>query len=189
MSSRSSRSDTPAAAQRVTVGRVLRPHGLRGEVVVEVLSDVPGRLDPGSKVLLEESAGSERKEPALLIVGSREHKSGALLRFAGVDDRDAAEALRGVWLEVDESDVPAAPPGTYYQFQLLGCRCRTPEAELGRVVGLIEDGGGHLLAVSDGQRELLVPFVERFLRRVDVAAGTIDLALPPGLVETCASKS
>jgi 16S rRNA processing protein RimM len=189
MSSRSSRSETPAAAQRVTVGRVLRPHGLRGEVVVEVLSDVEGRLDPGSKVLLEETAESVGTERALLIVGSRDHKSGALVRFAGVDDRTAAEALRGAWLEVNESEVPAAPAGTYYQFQLLGCRCRTPEEDLGRVVGLIEDGGGHLLVISNGQRELLVPFVERFLRRLDVAAGTIDLELPPGLVETCASRS
>jgi 16S rRNA processing protein RimM len=189
MSSRFSKSDDGVAAERVTVGRILRPHGLRGEVVVEVLSDVPGRLGSGSSVKLAAVAGSAGEGRSLLVVASRAHKSGALVRFAGVDDCDAAAALRGAWLEIDESEVPAPPAGTYYQFQLVGCVCRDGGLELGRVTSLIEDGGGHLLVVADGARELLVPFVARFLTRVDVEAGIIDLELPPGLVDTCASKS
>ena len=186
MSSRSSRSESAPSPQRVTVGRILRPHGLRGEVVVEVLSDVPGRFDPGRTVQLVDAGGQARPG---VIVGRGEHKSGARLRFAGVDDRDGAEALRGTWLEVDEGETPEAPPGTYYQFQLLGCRCFSAGEDLGQVVDIVEDGGGLLLLIANGSRELPVPFVERFLRRIDVAAGVIELELPAGLVETCASKS
>ncbi|MDP9121193.1 MAG: ribosome maturation factor RimM [Acidobacteriota bacterium] len=187
MSSKSSRteerSDLP---ETVAVGRVLRPHGLRGELVVQVLSDVPDRLDPGSVLLLTRQ---EKLLARLTVASRRAHRSGALVRFEGCDSRDQADELRGAWLEVERARVPEPPAGTYYHYQLVGCRCRDGEAELGRVVDLLEDGGGLLLIVSDGQREVPVPFVGRFLRRVDVERGQIDLDLPPGLLEVCASGS
>jgi 16S rRNA processing protein RimM len=111
------------------------------------------------------------------------------VRFAGVADREAAAALRGGWLEIERSLVPPAPPGTYYRYELLGCRCMDSGVDLGEVVEVVEDGGGLLLVVSDGSREVPVPFVARFLRRVDVAGGRIEVALPPGLIEACASRS
>jgi 16S rRNA processing protein RimM len=165
---------------------VLRPHGLRGEVVVEVLSDVPGRLDPGSRLLASREGSPLR---TLTVASSQPHKSGARVRFAGVEDADGAEALRDLSLEVERSAVPAAEPGTYYYFELLGCRCSDGGQDLGEVVDLVEDGGGLLLIVADGERRIPVPFVERFLRTVDVAGKRIDLDLPPGLLEACASRS
>jgi 16S rRNA processing protein RimM len=192
MSSRSSRTEPEDPAQRVAVGRVLRPHGLRGEVVVEVLSDVPERFDPGSQLQLVWEVGEARqptKQRPVVVATRRPHRVGALLRFEGFADRDRAEELRGAWLEIDESQVPAAPAGTYYHFQLLGCRCSAAGEDLGRVVDLIEDGGGLLLVVSDGQREVPIPFVARFLRRIDVERGAIEVELPPGLLETCGSRS
>jgi 16S rRNA processing protein RimM len=170
----------------VAVGRVLRPHGVRGEVVVEVLSDVPGRFKKGSRL-----TGVRAGEPpaSLVVAASRRHKSGAVVRFAGVEDRDGAEALRGLDLEVRRAEVPAAPAGTYYQYELLGCLCRNGGEELGRVAEVVEDGGGVLLIVEGKDGRVPVPFVNEFLRGVDVAAGRIDLALPPGLLEACASRS
>jgi 16S rRNA processing protein RimM len=187
MSSKSSRTEERLdLPQTITVGRVLRPHGVRGEVAVEVLSDVPDRLAAGSELLL-----SRTGEPLARVVveSSRPHRSGVLVRFSGVEGRERAAELRGAWLEIERSRVPAAPAGTYYQYELVGCRCRGAGQELGRVVDLVEDGGGWLLIVSDGQRQVPVPLVARFLRTVDVATGTIELELPPGLVETCASRS
>lgn len=178
-----SRSDLP---ETVAVGRVLRSHGVQGEVVVALLSDVPDRIAPGRRLLL-----TREGEPArtVTVESERPHKSGLRVRFAGIDDRDRADELRGAWLEVPRSEVPEPPAGTYYHFQLVGCRCFDNGQDLGEVVELLEDGGGLLLVVSDGARRLPVPFVERFLQGVDVAAGRIDLELPPGLIEACASRS
>ncbi len=191
MSSRSSRTDLP---ETVLVGRVLRPHGVRGEVVVQVLSDVPGRLDPGSSLLVADEegrpAGRAPLPPRLEVESCRPHKGGLLVRFAGFAGREGsrgAEALRDVHLAVERAKVPPPPAGTYYHYELLGCRCFEGDRELGTVVELAEDGGGLLLMVEGDGRRLPVPFVERFLKEVDVAAGEIRLELPPGLVEACAS--
>lgn len=193
MSSKSSKTEAPSAPPRrddlpetVAVGRVLRPHGVRGEVVVEVLSDVPGRFKKGSRL-----TGIRAGEPpaSLMIASGRRHKNGAVVRFEGIGNRDAAEELRGLDLEVPRAEVPAPPAGTYYQYELLGCLCRNDGEELGRVVEVMEDGGGVLLIVEGEGGRVPVPFVKDFLREVDVAAGRIDLALPPGLLEACASRS
>jgi 16S rRNA processing protein RimM len=192
MSSRSSRTtEAPPAPRddlpdRVEVGRVLRPHGVHGEVVVAVLSDVPGRFAAGSRLLAARDGGAVQ---TLVVQASRPHKSGAQVKFEGVDDRDAAEALRGLALEVERSRVPQAEPGTYYYYELLGCRCRDGGRDLGEVVDLVEDGGGLLLIVAAGDQRVPVPFVESFLRGIDVAARRIDVELPPGLLDACASRS
>lgn len=195
MSSKSSRKTTTDPAdivgradlpERVAVGRVLRPHGVRGEVVVEVLSDVPDRLDPGRRVW---ASWEGRPSRQLRVDAHRPHKSGALVRFAGIEDRDLAEELRDAWLEVDRSEVPDAPEGTYYWYQLLGCRCSAGGEDLGEVTDLVEDGGGLLLVVSKGGRQVPIPFVQSFLKEVDVERGRIELDLPEGLLEACASGS
>lgn len=195
MSSKSSKTDVPSQAApprrddlpaTVAVGRVLRPQGVRGEVVVQVLSDVPGRFQKGSRLLAVREGGAPFP---LVVAAGRPHKSGAVVRFEGFEDRDQAEELRALDLEVPRAEVPKAPRGTYYQFELLGCLCRNEGEALGRVVEVTEDGGGVMLIVEGEGRRVPVPFVKEFLRKVDVAGGRIDLALPPGLLETCASRS
>ncbi len=201
MSSKSSKTEAPPSAtvvpyetrrddlpETISVGRVLRPHGVRGEVAVEVLSDVPGRFKKGSRVM-----GIREGSPpsSLVVAAGRVHKSGAVVRFEGCDSREQAEELRGLDLEVSRSEVPKAPQGTYYHFELLGCRCRDTgsDQELGRVVEVLEDGGGLILVVEGEGRRVPVPFVKDLLREVDVAAGRIEVELPEGLLETCASPS
>lgn len=179
--------------ESVLVGRVGRPHGVGGEVFVETLSDVPGRLEAGSELRVEapaSPAGAAAPPPVLRVAASRPHRGGMLVRFAGVDDRSAAAALRGVELTVARDEVPPAPAGTYYHFELIGCRCRDlRDGDLGEVVELVEDGGGLLLVVDDGRRRVPIPFVREYLRDVDVEAGRIEVELPPGLLEICASTS
>jgi 16S rRNA processing protein RimM len=193
MSSKSSRKTTTDAAsgradlpERVAVGRVLRPHGVRGEVVVEVLSDVPGRLAPGRSL---KASWEGRAARTVTVESYRPHKTGALVRFAGAEDRDQAEELRDALLEVNRSEVPEAPEGTYYWYQLLGCRCWVDGEDLGEVTDLVEDGGGLLLVVSKDGRQVPIPFVQSFLKEVDVERGRIELDLPEGLLEACASGS
>lgn len=185
MSSRSSTDRPPvdpSAGELILVGRIRRPHGVRGAVVVESLSDNPHRFQVGSR-LDGGPAGP------LTVERAQEHKGALLVWFEEVGDRDGAEALRGVDLAVPEREVPEPEEGTWYQYQLVGCRCRDAAAgNLGTVRDVVEDGGGLLLLLEDDDgRRLPVPFVAAFLRRVDVEAGEIDLALPPGLIEACAS--
>ncbi len=184
-------SDHRGAAERVAVGRVVAPHGLRGELAVEALSDVPGRFAPGAALLLTLPGGLPRPQ---VVAGCRvpasRHRHRLLLRLAGVDDRTTAEALRGALLEVEAAAVPPAPEGSYYQFDLVGCRCSDRTAgELGEVVEVLEGGGGDLLRVVGGGRELLLPFVDAYLADVDVDGRHISWDLPEGLIEACGSAS
>ena len=179
----SPRSDLPAT---VVVGRILRAHGVRGEVSVELSSDVPDRFRPGASLLLRAAGGEPRR---VTLASCRAYRGGALLAFEGFEGREAVEDLRGAVLEIERERVPPAEPGTYYHFQLLGCRCAADGEELGEVVDLLEDGGGLLLVVDDGDRKVPIPFVGSFLKEVDVERGRIELALPEGLLEACASKS
>jgi 16S rRNA processing protein RimM len=166
----------------VIVGKVVRPHGLAGEVVVEVESDVEERFDPGSTLRLG-NAG-RRVE----VAQSRPFGDRLLVRFEGMCDRDAVEGLRGLELTVERGEVPRAPAGSFYHFELLDCVCHDRTlGELGSVRALHEDGGGVLLEVERGERRVLVPFVDAFVVRIDVDGRRIDLDLPPGLVDVCAS--
>lgn len=169
----------------VVVGRVLRPHGVKGESVVEVETDRDDRFATGAELVCELATGAR----GLVVESSRPHKGRLLVRFTGVSDRDLAEELRGGVLCVSRDSVEAAPEGAYYYFELVGCQVVDATAGvLGAVTDVIEDGGGLLLEVG-GDAGVLVPFVHAYLTRVDVAARRIDVRLPPGLIETCGSTS
>lgn len=174
-------------ADTVVVGVIVRPHGVRGELKIEVESDNPKRFTPGNDFLLAPPHAPARR---VHLEAFRIVRGGALIALEGVDTREAAEELRGARLEVDLRDVPPAPPGLYYHYELVGCRCVSVEGEdLGQVVDVVEDGGGHLLRLRHGSHEVLVPFVEAFLKRLDIAARRIEMSLPAGLVEICAFES
>ncbi len=181
----------PASAEdprdRVFVGLVTRPHGIRGDVKVEVWSDVSNRFDPGHELLLVAANRSARR---VRIASSRPIRAGAIVRFDGNQTREQAEALRGSRLAIPRSEVPAAPDGLYYHFDLVGCWCIDADhGELGEVTAVVEDGGGILLEVTRAGQILPVPFVETFLESVDIAGKQIRFRLPPGLVEACEFKS
>lgn len=196
MSSRSSKktsSERPGSgepASHVEVGRILGPHGVRGEMAVESFSDAPDRFSPGSGLWLVPRVGAPRR---VTVVSSRPHRGAVLVHLDGVDDRDEVEPLRGARVEVERHEVPDPPEGTYYFFQLIGCRVHDArEGDLGEVTDVMEDGGGVLLVVAGAERELLIPFVRAMVRRVVPAedgTGLIEIELPEGFLEACASRS
>ena len=152
-----------------------------------MVSEIPGRLAPGRELWLATADGAGRP---VTVAAHRAHSRGALLLLEGFGDRDAVEPLRGAVLEADRRDVTPAPPGSYYYYELAGCRCHdASHGELGEVCEVIEDGGGLLLEVRSGNDRILVPFVADYVAAVDVARRRIDLALPNGLLETCTSAS
>jgi 16S rRNA processing protein RimM len=166
----------------VTVGRIGRPHGIRGEVTVEVRTDSPDlRFAPGS-VLATEPA---RVGP-LTVAAARWHSGRLLLSVEGVHDRTGAEALRGVVLssEVPDDEIPEDPE-EFYDHQLRGLAASTVDGvDLGTVDDVIHLPGQDLLSVlREGGREVLVPFVAEFVPEIDVEGGRIVLDLPDGLLD------
>jgi 16S rRNA processing protein RimM len=171
----------------VLIGRVVGVRGLRGELVVEVLSDVAGRFDPGARCTVVKRDGTRREAE---IAGASEHPRGAIVRLRGVEDRDAALAVRGATLEIPRPPAAERAAGTVFEYELVGCRCADRAAgELGVLEDVVENGGGQLLRIVGERGELLVPFVESFVERIDVAGRRVELKLPAGLVEACASRS
>jgi len=182
--------------EAVLVGTILRPHGIKGEVTVALWSDNERRFAPG--VELQATAPSAptgapapgRRERLLRVERATPHKGGLRVAFAGIADREAAETLRGLELWVPLADVPDAPAGAYYIFELIGCLCFDErDGDIGTVVDIHEDGGGTLLEVGKDGTRSVIPFVEAFLIRVDRDSRRIDLRLPEGLLATCAFKS
>ena len=177
--------------EMVAVGAVLRAHGLRGEVLVLPDSQNPARFETGSQLFVRDGPSLQRLE----VASSRPHRGRQLVQFVDVTDRDGAEALRGALLEAPEESVPAAEEGTFYYFELVGCRVvdRTLGA-LGEVTEVVEDGGGVLLSVArpadgGGIRSVLIPFANQLLPEINVEERLIRSDLPEGLLETCESTS
>jgi 16S rRNA processing protein RimM len=167
---------------RLVVGRVGRPHGLRGEVTVELRTDSPDhRFAVGTALLTD----PPRPDP-LVVEGAHWHAGRLLLRFAGVADRTAAEALRDIRLVVDvpDDEVPEDPE-EFYDHQLTGLAAVTVAGEdVGVVTEVLHLPSQDLLAVrrADG-REVLVPFVTEIVPQVDLAGRRVVLAPPPGLID------
>jgi 16S rRNA processing protein RimM len=167
---------------QLVVGRVARAHGIRGEVLVEVRTDSPEDRFVAGGVLATDPADAG----PLTVDSVRPHSGRLRVAFAGVADRSAAEALRGVRLVVDSDDLPPPEdPEEFHDHQLTGLAAVGPDgAALGEVVDVVHSPGTDLLVVDrGGDGELLVPFVRDIVPTVDLAAGRLVVDPPPGLLE------
>jgi len=160
----------------VVVGKVTKAHGVRGEVAVEVRSDNPDRFNDGASVFTPD--GRE-----LTIERVHAHGQRTLIRFVGIADRTAAEALAGTLLEVPESWLPELADGEYWPFQLEGCTVLTESGrDLGVVTDVIPNPANDLwVAVDDAGAETLVPALADLIVEVDVAGRRILVRDVPGL--------
>jgi 16S rRNA processing protein RimM len=164
----------------VVVGRIGRPHGVRGEVTVEVRTDDPDLRFTAGAVL--------RTDPAdrgpVTIARVHWHSGTLLLRLEGVDSREDAEALRNTELLVDVAALPPLEdPDVYYDHQLVGLTARLPDgSSLGEVTEVRHEAQD-LLVVRSEAAEHLVPFVAAIVPAVDVAAGFLVVDPPEGLLE------
>jgi 16S rRNA processing protein RimM len=168
-------------ADMALVGRVVRPQGNRGEVVVEPDTDFASeRFAPGATVFI-----ARQGEPVPIEVrSSRAHGARWVVGFAGTDTIDAAEALRGAELRLPAAELKPLESGRYYVHDLIGCRVVTDRGEDVGVVARVDvASGAPLLAVARTRGEAWVPLVEAICRRVDLANRTITIAPPPGLLD------
>jgi 16S rRNA processing protein RimM len=166
----------------LVIGQIARPHGIRGEVVVEVTTDEPGSRYLAGSALATDPAGAG----PLTIEAVRPHQGRLIVAFDGILDRDAAEALRGVKLCVDSAELPPPlDPDEFHDFQLVGLVAEDSSGErLGEVVGVEHGPAADLLVLRrpDGGRAL-VPFVKAIVPTVDLPAGRLVLTPPEGLLD------
>jgi len=170
----------PSADELVAIGTVVKPHGLAGEVSVEVLTDFPSRFVAGLALTLRAPDGGLR--PAR-IATVRPHGGRVLVRFDGVADVDGAEALRGADLCVRPDETAPRPEGFVYHFELEGCRVvDRAGGEIGVVRELVDHGGRPLLVVATPAGDRDVPFTAPIVASVDVAKKLVVVDPPKGLL-------
>lgn len=168
----------------LVVGRVVKAHGITGEVVVDVRTDDPdARFAPG--VSLRGRPGKGGAEREYTITSVREHGGRLLIRLDGVHDRNAADALRGIVFLVDSQQLPPIEdPDEYYDHQLEGLQVRTTDGvDVGTVTEVLHTAAGELLAVRGDDREVLVPFVSAIVTSVSLADQLVEIDPPEGLLE------
>lgn len=173
--------DHPVTPMRVVVGRLGRPHGIRGEVTVEVRTDEPDmRFAPGTVLTVN---GSDRR---LTVERIHWHSGRLLVTFAGIADRTAAETLRGFVVEVERAaDETPEDPEEFYDSSLTGCAVEGMDGvPIGVVAEVIHLPSQDMLSIrTPDDRDVLVPFIAQFVPTVDIAARRIVIDPPAGLLD------
>ena len=180
---RSPAAEAPTARHepRLTVARIAKPQGRRGEVAAQLLTYFPERLRPGRRVWLWDGAAEPE---AAEIEAVWPHKQRLVFKFAGCDTRDEAAKLAGREVQILRREAAPLPAGTFFVGDLVGCRAveAASGTELGRVRELVPTGATPLLAIVDDRgRELLLPFAEEFCRRIAPEEKLIEVVVPEGL--------
>lgn len=158
----------------VTIGKIERPFGVRGEVSVRSLSDVPGRFEGLGDVTVARGEGPG--EP-LRVRHCRPARGGYILHFEGISSPEDAARFRGalIMIRPDQAQTPIVP-GQYYEFQLMGM---TVQDESGEILGCLDDiittPGHHVFVVHGEGGEHLVPATKEVVRQVDLAARTLTV--------------
>jgi 16S rRNA processing protein RimM len=176
----------PESTDTVVVGRIGRPHGVRGLVTVEVRTDDPDlRFAPGAVLTTEPP-----ERGPLTVLDRRWHSGTLLLQLAGPDgsayaDRETADQLRGTRLLVPVVELPELEdPDSFYDHQLVGLTAQLPDGSpLGEVTAVRHEGTELLVVARPDAGELLIPFVSAIVPTVDVAAGHLVVDPPEGLLE------
>ena len=165
----------------VLVGRVARPHGIRGQVAVNPETDfIDERFAPGSAFMTRVGDSEER----LVVSTMRVQNGRPIVGFVGLERIEDVERLAGGELRVPEDTLRELEEGTFYQFQLVGCAVETITGErIGDVVRVDGGAGGSLLAIDGPRGEILIPFVVDICVDIDVEARRIRIDPPEGLLE------
>jgi len=160
---------------RISVGRVLSPWGVNGEVKVYSLTDFPERFSASSRLLIEGAT--------VVVESMRQQKNVLVVKFSGVDNRNRAESIKGKLLEIYETDVFPLAEGEYYQFELMGLTVLSSGGDLlGTITEIISTGSNDVFVVQKDDSEILIPDLRHVVEQVDLENKTMIVELIPGLI-------
>ncbi len=160
------------------VGFLRRPHGVHGEMIMDVHTEFPERLRTGTKVLV----GEDHKP--MKFASARPHGTGMLVSFRGLDTPEAVGQLRNTWVYVTAADRPPLPEGKVYQHQILGLRVVTDDGrDLGKLTEIIATGANNVyVATAEDGKEVLLPAIPDVVLGIDLAVGEVRVHLLEGLI-------
>jgi 16S rRNA processing protein RimM len=167
----------------LVLGEILRPHGIRGELRVRLLTDYPERIAKLKTVYL-----ADKPEPSAVtpyaVQGMRMNGDYGLLRLGGIESREDGDRLRGLYVLVDMAHAVPLEAGEFYLYQLIGLRVETEAGEtLGTLVEVLETGANDVYIVdSPRYGEVLIPVIPDAIIKTDVQAGVVVVRLPEGLL-------
>jgi len=161
------------------VGKLHRPHGVKGEMIMSVLTDFPERLQPGITLYVGED------HRPFTLAGLRQHNKGALVHFIEHPSRESVQGLQNKGVYVTVEDRPPLPEGEYYQHQLLGLKVVSDKGELlGKLVEMIETGANDVMVVhQEDSKEILLPDIDSVVLDIDLEKGEITVHLLEGMLD------
>lgn len=173
--------DDDASSELVVIARGVKPRGLRGEIVAELLTDFPERFEDVDELVLV-SASGERSTKRLEDYWFQNDR--VVLKLSGYDDVDAAKELVGVEFAVPESERVPLPADHYYDWELEGCTVKVGDDSIGQVKSVLRTGGAEILVVTGNSgKEQLIPLADSIVVEVDPARKTIVVDPPEGLLD------
>ena len=168
-------------SELVLIARAVKTHGLKGEVVAELLTDFPERFEDLDEVVLVAPSGEQQ---TATIEEFWFQKDRVVLKLGGYDDIDAAKRLIGYELGVPESDRVQLEDDEFYDWELEGCTVKVGDENIGQVRSIMRTGGTEILVIGDESgNERLVPLAAPIVVAIDLAAKTILVDPPEGLLD------
>lgn len=162
----------------IAIGRIIRPHGLRGELAVKVLTDYPERFDTIEVIYL----GDSQQADVWQVTATRWHKDRILLTLQGCEDRTTAEGLRSLLVQIPIEEAMSLPKDEYYPHELVGLDVVTVEGEeLGRVSEVIFTNANEVYVVVGPRGQILLPAIADVIDHIDLDTGQMIVRLMEGL--------
>ena len=171
--------DSSAEPRFLVIGRITKPHGVKGEVRVEIHTELPERFTWLDQVYL----GKDEPRP-VSVESVRFHRGQALLKIDGYNSRQDAAELRSMWLQVPYDEGIPLEEGEYYLFEAVGLAVYTDEGDyLGKVTEVIETRANNVFAVQGPQGEILLPEIAEVIQEIDFDSRRVTVHLLPGLIQ------
>lgn len=162
--------------RQIVIGRITKPRGLRGHVFVTPMTNVSGRYETLNDIIIEDDAGIEKRYVVETVAW---HAKTVVMKLAGIDDRNAAEALRGGFISISHDNVPELPEDTYYTYELIGCAVQdVDDNNIGEIVDVEEFPANDVLKIASDVEYILLPAVKPIVVDVDIKRRLVIVDLP-----------